>query len=84
MRYDGMHSWSNRETLLANMWLNGTLMVDQESSMEITPEYVRELVTEMVEDQMPKYGLARDLFNCALARINCREIAEHYPQSEEV
>ena len=76
------NGWSNRETWLANLWLNETLLVDQESSLEITPEYVRELVEDIVDGDVSEHGFARDLFICALAKINYREIAEHYPQED--
>ena len=77
------NGWTNKETWLVNLWLGADLEIDQESSTEITADYVEELVESFLDSDALQYGFARDLLNCALGEINYAEIAAHYAREEE-
>lgn len=79
MTYTGYNGWANKETWLVNLWLGDSLTMDQEEGIEITPEYVEELV-ELCLEGTENNGLITDLLNCALGSINYREIAEFYKE----
>ena len=82
MSYNG---WSNKETWLVNLWLGDLFTEDQEQGIEITADYIEQIVDEMASallDGPDANGFMTDLFNCALGEINYHEIAEHYKQEE--
>jgi len=82
MSYNG---WSNKETWLVNLWLGDLFTEDQEEGIEITADYIEQIVDEMASallDGPDANGFMTDLFNCALGEINYHEIAEHYKQEE--
>lgn len=80
MAYNG---WKNKETWLVNLWLGYTLSMYAEDGVEITPDYIEELVEELVDAEVSQNGLVADLLNCALGEIDYHEIAEHYETEEE-
>ena len=77
------NGWTNKETWLVNLWLGDTLEADAGSSIEITAEYVEEVVESYLDSDALNAGFVRDLLNCALGEINYDEIAEHYYREEE-
>lgn len=77
------NGWTNKETWLVNLWLGDSLAIDADSSMEITPEYIEEIVESLIDECVNEYGFVRDLINCALGEINWDEIASHYVREEE-
>jgi hypothetical protein len=77
------NGWTNKETWLVNLWLGANLEVDQESSIEITADYIEELVEFLLEYDIMQHGFVRDLLNCALGEVNYEEIAAHYAREEE-
>ena len=82
MSYNG---WSNKETWLVNLWLGDMFTMDQEEGIEITADYIEEIVDEMASallDGPDANGFMTDLVNCALGEIDYHEIAEHYKQEE--
>lgn len=76
MDYNG---WKNRETWLVNLWLDDCIADMQEAGCEITPEFIEELVCDMVNEELGN-GLIYDLLSCALGEIDYHEIAEHYKE----
>lgn len=76
------NGWTNKETWLVNLWLGANLEVDQESSIEITADYIEELVEFLLEYDIMQHGFVRDLLNCALGEVNYDEIAAHYVRAE--
>ena len=81
--YNGYNGWTNKETWLVNLWLGDSLEVDADSSIEITPEYIEEVVESLIDEGVSEYGFIRDLLNCALGEINYHEIAELYVRKEK-
>lgn len=82
MSYNG---WSNKETWLVNLWIGDMFTEDQEQGIEITADYIEQIVDEMASallDGPDANGFMTDLLNCALGEINYHEIAEHYEQEE--
>jgi len=77
------NGWTNKETWLVNLWLGANLEVDQESSIQITADYIEELVEFLLEYDIMQHGFVRDLLNCALGEVNYDEIAAHYAREEE-
>lgn len=80
------NGWTNKETWLVDLWLGDTLETDAGSSIEITAEYVEEVVEsylDYLDSHVLKAGFVRDLLNCALGEINYDEIAGHYFREEE-
>jgi hypothetical protein len=76
------NGWTNKETWLVNLWLGADLEIDQESSIEITADYIEELVEFLLEYDALQHGFVRDLLNCALGEVNYDEIAAHYVREE--
>jgi hypothetical protein len=79
MKYNG---WTNKETWLVNLWLADSLVTDSESSMDIDSHWVREVAQDMIDGPISDFGLVKDLFDCAFARVNWEEIASHYQVKE--
>lgn len=75
---DGFNGWSNKETWLVNLWLGDMLVMDQESGIAITPDYIESIVDSMVDREEIKNGFLRDLLSHSYCGINYRELAEHY------
>jgi len=83
--YNGYNGWTNKETWLVNLWLGDCLDADADSSIEITPEYIEEMVDEIVSATLEDgaNGFITDLLNCALGEINYHEIAELYVREKK-
>lgn len=73
-------AWPNRATMIVNLWLASTLETDR-GSFEITPDYVKELVDEMLEGLMHN-GFSSDLIQCALTDVDYAMIAKRYPYED--
>ena len=83
MAYNG---WKNKETWLVNLWLGDMLTEYQEEGIEITADYIEQVVDEMASallDGPDANGFITDLFNCALCEIDYHELAEHYVEETE-
>lgn len=83
-RYNG---WSNRETWLVPLWWNECPIdrieaEDKQEAIQLLSEQLEELFSECSE--IPVRGLESDLFQGAAARIDWREIAEHWIDDIEV
>jgi len=80
MSYNG---WSNKETWLVNLWIGDSLQAQLEDGLEISAEYIEELVDEIASESINSSGFITDMLNCALGEINYREIASHYVNKEK-
>lgn len=72
------NGWSNRETWLANLWLDELLVNETTEGNEVTADLVETLIDEMISATDVDSGLTYDLLMTAVGRINYREIAEAY------
>lgn len=72
------NGWSNRETWLANLWLDETLVNETTEGNEVTADLVETLIDEMISATDVDGGLTYDLLMTAVGRINYHEIAEAY------
>ena len=72
------NGWSNRETWLANLWLDELLVNETTEGNEVTADLVETLIDEMISATDVDGGLTYDLLMTAVDRINYREIAEAY------
>ena len=82
MTYNG---WKNKETWLVNLWIGDLLNEDQEEGIEITADYIEQVVDETASalTAVITNGLMTDLLNCALCEIDYHELAEHYVEETE-
>ena len=81
-----MNGWKNKETWLVNLWLCDSLALDKDALVNITPEYIKALVVEMVEQVTwgsDHENLIIDLLNSALGEIDYRELAAHYNDASD-
>ena len=72
------NGWSNRETWLANLWLDELLVSETTEGHEVSADLVETLIDEMISATDVDGGLTYDLLMTAVDRINYREIAEDY------
>ena len=72
------NGWSNRETWLANLWLDEMLASEVTEGHEVTADLVETLIDEMISATDVDGGLTYDLLMTAVDRINYHEIAEAY------
>lgn len=72
------NGWSNRETWLANLWLDELLVNETTEGNEVTADLVETLIDEMISATDVGNGLTYDLLMTAVDRINYHEIAEAY------
>jgi len=78
MSYNG---WTNKETWLVNLWLGDMFTEDQEEGIEISEDYIEDLVDNCVADSGVRGdSFVTDLLNCSLGEINYLEIAKHYKE----
>lgn len=78
MAYNG---WTNKETWLVGVWLGDHMHTDQEEGIEISEDYIEDLVDNCVADcGVRGDGFVTDLLNCSLGEINYLEIAKHYKE----
>ena len=75
------NGWKNKETWLVNLWLGDCFQEYIEADIDVTPEFVKEMVESMINDMHDpsvEWNLITDLLNCALCEIDYHEIASHY------
>jgi hypothetical protein len=74
------NGWSNRETWLANLWLDEVLINEAAEGSPITADLVKTLIDEMIYTTYVDDGLTYDLLMTAVDRINYAEIAAAYEE----
>ena len=90
MQNETYNGWKNRETWCVGLWWNEcpieSIEADtKEEAIESLAEQLESLFDEiMSEHSIPSNGLLTDLFQGACARIDWREIAEHWVDDIEV
>lgn len=82
MAYNG---WTNRETWLVNLWFGDTFQDDLESGVDVTADYMRDMVETYVDEIIGREqgsGFVQDMLD--LNAINYDELASHYETEPEV
>jgi len=77
------NGWKNRETWLVNLWFGDNFTMDAEEGIEITPDYIREVVEQHIENERGKdwSGFVYDMMN--LNVIDYDELASHHTVADE-
>jgi hypothetical protein len=97
MENNTYNGWRNRETWLVPLWWNEcpveSIDADtREEAVEALVEHLEGIFDELLDEcNIPSVSLIADLLNGAVARIDWREIAEHWvddiqlnlPESDE-
>jgi hypothetical protein len=72
------NGWANRETWLANLWLEEYFQQELSDGNEITAAHIKDTINNMLADNPEQWGLFSDLLSGAIAKIDCYELAETY------
>ena len=87
MTYNG---WTNYETWLTNLWLDGFDFEDyihdlsddletKDALLDWIADFLEQVVDDLIdEDARHRNGFINDLLNSAFQEIDFRDIAEHY------
>ena len=75
---DTYNGWKNKETWLANVWLEGYFQQELQEGNDITASHIEATVDNMLEDAGNQWGLFSDLLLTAIGRIDYRELAAAY------
>jgi hypothetical protein len=90
MKDETYNGWQNRETWLVPLWWNEcpieSIEADtKEEAVEVLAEQLESLFDELLDEcNIPSVSLIADLLSGATARIDWREIAEHWIEDIEV
>jgi len=79
------NGWKNRETWLVNIWFGDTFQMELEDGIEITADYIRDIVENYVDEIIGRgdgSGFVRDMLD--LGAIDYGELAAHYETEPEV
>ena len=79
------NGWTNRETWLVNLWFGDTFQSDLESGVDVTADYIRDVVETYVDEIIGRgqgSGFVQDMLD--LNAINYDELASHYETEPEV
>ena len=77
------NGWSNKQTWMANLWLEEYFHQEMQDGQEITAAHVKDTINNMLDDAPTLWGLFSDLLQDAIGRIGCYEIAAHYLPEED-
>jgi len=72
------NGWKNRETWLANLWLEECFHQDMQDGYDITSAHVKDTIENMLAERPHIGGLFSDLLQSAISEIDCYEIAAQY------
>lgn len=81
MSYNG---WSNYETWNVGLWFGDMFADYANEGQDMNADYLQSTVEEILasEGQLPDYGLAADIMNNFLRKVDWEELAEHYKNEE--
>lgn len=72
------NGWTNYQTWTISLWY-GDLFADMANDQPLDGDYLSELVYEMeVLDKIPESGLAADVMNEFLRKVDWDSLADHY------
>ncbi len=80
------NGWSNRETWLANLWLNNDMssymllrqaVSLEDSSLYERSQWLKDMLEEQLDDEIESPCLWRDLLQHAFRQVDWREIVEN-------
>jgi len=70
------NGWKNRETWLVNLWFGDNFAMDADDGVEITADYIRDVVENYVDELVPASSFIADMMD--LNAIDYDELAAHY------
>jgi len=70
------NGWKNRETWLVNLWFGDNFAMDADDGVEITADYIRDVVENYVDEIVPASSFIADMMD--LNAIDYDELAAHY------
>lgn len=70
------NGWKNRETWLVNLWFGDNFAMDADDGVEITADYIRDIVENYVDEIVPASSFIADMMD--MNAIDYDELARHY------
>jgi hypothetical protein len=70
------NGWKNRETWLVNLWFGDNFAMDADDGVEITADYIRDIVENYVDEIVPASSFIADMMD--MNTIDYDELARHY------
>jgi nucleosome binding factor SPN SPT16 subunit len=70
------NGWKNRETWLVNLWFGDMFAMDVDDGVEITADYIRDIVENYVDEIVPAASFIADMMD--MNAIDYDELARHY------
>ena len=70
------NGWKNRETWLVNLWFGDNFAMDADDGVEITADYIRDVVENYVDEIVPASSFIADMMD--MNAIDYAELARHY------
>jgi hypothetical protein len=70
------NGWKNRETWLVNLWFGDNFAMDADDGVEITADYIRDIVENYVDEIVPASSFIADMMD--INAIDYDELARHY------
>lgn len=71
------NGWKNSQTWTISLWY-GDCFADMANEQRLFGDYLEEMVVEMEMDKIPESGLAADVMNDFLRKVDWDELADHY------
>ncbi len=70
------NGWKNRETWLVNLWFGDMFAMDADDGVEITADYIEQVVVHYVDEIVPASSFIADMMD--MRAIDYAELARHY------
>jgi hypothetical protein len=78
MTNETYNGWKNKETWLANVWLEEYFQQELQDGNDITAPHIEATIDNMLADTANQWGLFSDLLLAAIGQIDYRELAAAY------
>ena len=71
------NGWRNYQTWTISLWY-GDVFADMASEQKLHGTYLEDMVVELEMNKIPESGLAADIMNDFLRKVDWDELADHY------